>query len=130
MDVTRVSVGAIGEASARTSIARVLVDVAGAALDEDSVDDGEGEGTPEVTFDGSLASFTPLARAIDAARLEFDDDGDDEGVADVYGDFYGDGRRRLRLLHPRLNARLHSRLNARLHSRLRRSLRLAEQRTC
>ena len=91
LDVTRVSVGALREASARTSIARVLVDVAGAALDEDSVDDGEGEGTPEATFDGSLASFTPLARAIDAARLEFDDDGDDDGVADVYGDFYGDG---------------------------------------
>ena len=86
LDVTRVSVGALGEASARTSIARVLVDVAGAALDEDSVDDGEGEGTPEAAFDGSLASFTPLARAIDAARLEFDDD----GVADVYGDVQGD----------------------------------------
>ena len=86
LDVTRVSVGALGEASARTSIARVLVDVAGAVLDEDSVDDDEGKGTPEAAFDGSLASFTPLARAIDAARLEFDDD----GVADVYGDVQGD----------------------------------------
>ena len=119
LDVTRVSVGAIGEASARTSIARVLVDVAGAALDEDSVDDGEGEGTPEVTFDGSLASFTPLARAIDAARLEFDNDGDDEGVADVYGDFYGDGEADAStppFTHASTRASIHASTRASIHA--------------